>query len=131
MGYDDCTRTAATALVCKEKFKAEYAKRTPFKKSGVDEDMIKEMIKEGAAKRKKEEVYKALKILNEEKNSCTEAADVCFLKQRESKRKEVTRITGKEATAADVFREEQKIIAVEGQKIRKQCILRKTSASEC
>merc|ERR1711935_1109474 len=69
--------------------------------------------------------------LNEEKNSCTEAADVCFLKQRESKRKEVTRITGKEATAADVFREEQKIIAVEGQKIRKQCILRKTSASEC
>merc|ERR1712021_42179 len=40
--YDDCTRTAATALVCKEKFKAEYAKRTPFKKSGVDEDMIKE-----------------------------------------------------------------------------------------
>ena len=127
--YDVCTRTAADDAGCKEKFKEEYNKRTPFDhtKSDVNDDMIKE----GAAKRKKEEVYKALKSVNEEKKSCTEAAEVCFLKQRESKRKEMTRITGKEATTADVFRVEQKIIAVEGQKIRKQCILRKISASEC
>merc|ERR1712195_107891 len=116
---------------CKSKYKAEYAARTGRLEKDVDDTMIKE----GEAKRKQEEAANALKTIAETKHKCrlagAKSLAECMKEERDAKKQEMTRVSGKDVDDVDINRMERRAQEEEMHKIVLQCNKQKKSKTEC
>ena len=93
------------------------------------------MIKEGEAKRKQEEAANALKTIAETKHKCklagAKSLAECKKEERDAKKQEMTRVSGKDVDDVDINRMERRAQEEEMHKIVLQCNKQKKSKTEC